>query len=471
MRQTPLGIRLRRAFGSLNRSCYFLKNESMGISSLKQLIGEWGVRRHLSAYKGKRAGMDISIWLYQFIYRDAPNPVLEGLLKQLVKFRRFGVIPIYVFDGSASSEVKIEVERRKERREKVRNTLDTLGVKLEETLELLGDPVAAGDIAWLIEEPGVVEGGNITSITPAIPFEELDVPMFTADSDDEEYAADAADAVSAPAGSQNDEVKQMVEESEDLMLRAVRIQSRIHSLQKQVRRPSRDMVTQCKRVLELLGVPYRQSVGESDTTLAEMMARGECDVVFSEDTDMLPYGCETFVTGFKDSGGDFVVEFSLSKVLEKLALSREQFVDMCILCGCDYADKITKIAVKGAFDMIRRHGSIEAVLAHIGKSAKLVERHPYPADFEEQFFTARNMFLRRNARGEEGVVLHDDVFHEAEWNFGVAAANAEEYVQFLRDNNMHCEAFAELCRRPIADNRGSSSTSASQTTLLQFFKK
>ena len=31
-----------------------------------------------------------------------------------------------------------------------------------------------------------------------------------------------------------------------------------------------------------------------------------------------------------------ILEFDHAKMLDQLAMSREEFIDMCILCGCDY---------------------------------------------------------------------------------------------------------------------------------------
>jgi hypothetical protein len=58
----------------------------MGISNLKKLISSCAKQRHLNDYRGKTLGVDISIWLYQFIYRDEANAVNDGLLKQLKKY-------------------------------------------------------------------------------------------------------------------------------------------------------------------------------------------------------------------------------------------------------------------------------------------------------------------------------------------------------------------------------------------------
>jgi len=42
------------------------------------------------------------------------------------------------------------------------------------------------------------------------------------------------------------------------------------------------------------------------------------------------------------SGGaqNTIQQISYDKMLEGLGLSHEQFVDLCIMCGCDYCDKI-----------------------------------------------------------------------------------------------------------------------------------
>lgn len=416
----------------------------MGIANLKKLINEVAVRRNLSSYRGKRLAVDASIYLYQFIYRDEQDAVLKGVLKQLIKFHRFGITPVYVFDGKASSEVKIEVERRQFRREKVRNTLETLEIELGETLETLGDTVTAASI---MAEAETVPVGNVVV---EIPFTELDVPLFTRDSDDEEME---------PADENDDGVGEF-ETTEDLMLRAVSIRSRILSLQKQARRPTREMVEDCKQLFELLGVPYVQSPGESDPTLAEMALSGEVDGIISEDTDMLPYGCELFITGFKDSV-DYVTEFQLSRVLTKLNMKREQFVDLCILCGCDYADKIYKIGVKTGERMLRKHGTIEAVVRHIDSTPKLAVRHTYPEEFMDQIRVARNMFLHRSPDGVSPKGKGEMPCHQ--WDFEVAAAMEDDYQRFLHTRGLRHASYPVLSQPFRAPSTGA------QRTIMDFF--
>ena len=48
-------------------------------------------------------------------------------------------------------------------------------------------------------------------------------------------------------------------------------------------------------------------------------------------------------------------EVTREKVLSGLGLTEEQFVDMCILCGCDYASKIEGMGPVKAYKFIQDH--------------------------------------------------------------------------------------------------------------------
>lgn len=48
--------------------------------------------------------------------------------------------------------------------------------------------------------------------------------------------------------------------------------------------------------------------------------------------------------------------------LEGLGLTDDQFIDMCILCGCDYCPSIKGIGPKTALSLLQKHGDMEAVV-------------------------------------------------------------------------------------------------------------
>ena len=87
-------------------------------------------------------------------------------------------------------------------------------------------------------------------------------------------------------------------------------------------------------------------------------------------------------------------EFHVDKVLDGLGLSMDQFVDLCILLGCDYCDKIRGVGPKSAYKMIQEHGSIENMLKKIDS-----KKHTVPEDWK--FEGARELFKNPEVKPAE----------------------------------------------------------------------
>jgi flap endonuclease-1 len=43
-------------------------------------------------------------------------------------------------------------------------------------------------------------------------------------------------------------------------------------------------------------------------------------------------------------------------------MNMDEFIDLCIMCGCDYTHSIGGIGPIKAFNLIKEHGNIEKVL-------------------------------------------------------------------------------------------------------------
>ena len=50
-----------------------------------------------------------------------------------------------------------------------------------------------------------------------------------------------------------------------------------------------------------------------------------------------------------------------------MELTHDQFVDLCILLGCDYCDSIRGVGPKTALKLIREHKCIEEILKHLNR--------------------------------------------------------------------------------------------------------
>nr|GME09469.1 flap endonuclease 1 isoform X1 [Ipomoea batatas]GME19546.1 flap endonuclease 1 isoform X1 [Ipomoea batatas] len=158
----------------------------------------------------------------------------------------------------------------------------------------------------------------------------------------------------------------------------------------------------CKKLLTLMGVPVVEVYG-----------------VASEDMDSLTFGAPKFLRHLMDPSSKKipVMEIEVGKVLEDLELTMDQFIDLCILCGCDYCDSIRGIGPQTALKLVRQHGSLESILENINK-----ERYQIPDEWPYQ--EARRLF-------KEPLVLTGDDQPEIKWG----PPDEEGLIEFLVDQN------------------------------------
>ena len=72
--------------------------------------------------------------------------------------------------------------------------------------------------------------------------------------------------------------------------------------------------------------------------------------------DTIVFGADRLIRNFTRDGD--TTEINLADVLQELELSYEQFLDFCILCGCDYTSKIPGIGPVKALKMIKSEKDI-----------------------------------------------------------------------------------------------------------------
>lgn len=127
---------------------------------------------------------------------------------------------------------------------------------------------------------------------------------------------------------------------------------------------------ECKEILQLLGIPMIQSAEEADSQCAWLVKKGIADYVASEDMDILTFGANKLIR--KLSAKDNVVEYDLKILLKELGLSQEQFIDLCILLGCDYTPTINKVGPKRAYELIKEYKSIDNMILDADFSSKYI---------------------------------------------------------------------------------------------------
>nr|XP_015212605.1 PREDICTED: flap endonuclease 1 [Lepisosteus oculatus] len=143
---------------------------------------------------------------------------------------------------------------------------------------------------------------------------------------------------------------------------------------------------ECKQLLQLLGVPFLQAPNEAEALCAQLVKCGRVHAVASEDMDTMPFGGLLLLRQLNAKKSGEVVEYSLPKLLEILGLTHEQFVDLCILLGCDFCEKIRGLGPRKALDLIQKHKTIENIILQIGAET---DRIPMSWNYQE----VRSLFL------------------------------------------------------------------------------
>jgi len=124
-----------------------------------------------------------------------------------------------------------------------------------------------------------------------------------------------------------------------------------------------------KQLFYICGITPFNASGEADNALAYLSKRGDLAAVISHDMDLLPRGVETLlVPDAYALPGDAAgwTSYSLSDVCAAASLSYAQFVDLCVLMGCDYTHGLTRTPPRIAHSLMLRHGRLRDVLLYKG---------------------------------------------------------------------------------------------------------
>lgn len=132
----------------------------------------------------------------------------------------------------------------------------------------------------------------------------------------------------------------------------------------------------CQKLLTLMGVPVVLAPCEAEAQAAALAKAGKVYAAGTEDMDALTFQTPKLIRKmtFASASKSMVQSMDHSKALLGLGLTQAEFVDLCILLGCDYCDTIKGVGPKTALKLIREHKNIETILKHLdGKKFTIPE--------------------------------------------------------------------------------------------------
>jgi flap endonuclease-1 len=193
----------------------------------------------------------------------------------------------------------------------------------------------------------------------------------------------------------------------------------MEKLSKRTVRVSKEQIEECKKLLTLMGVPVVQAAGEAEAQCAALVRAKKAWAVATEDMDALTFGAPILLRHltFSEAKKRPIAEYRIDEVLLQLGLTMDQFIDLCILLGCDYTSKIPGIGPQKAFEGIVAHKNIEGLIASLDPA-----KYTIPGDFN--YMAARELFKNPDVVAAEDIAIE---FREPD---------AEGLTKFLVDEKL-----------------------------------
>ena len=160
------------------------------------------------------------------------------------------------------------------------------------------------------------------------------------------------------------------------------------ALEKGTIRIKKEYIDDLKHMFGLMGVSYIHASGEAEAYASELCRLGFVDAVMTEDMDTLSYGCPQLLRTCIDKSikrPDIVTIFNFENILKDFKMNHDEFIDMCILCGCDYCPTIPKVGSVRAMKYIQKYKSIENLI-------NSDEKITIPEEFKNKYVASRGLF-------------------------------------------------------------------------------
>jgi flap endonuclease-1 len=217
-------------------------------------------------------------------------------------------------------------------------------------------------------------------------------------------------------------------------------------------RVTREHNAECQRLLKLMGIPYIIAPTEAEAQCAVLARAEKVYAAASEDMDTLTFNAPVLLRHltFSEQRKEPIQEIFLDKVLEGLAMDRAQFIDLCILLGCDYLDPVKGVGPTTALKLIRDNKSLEGVVDFFKSGSKYTIPEDWP------YNDARALFL------EPDVLPATDERTDFKWE----EPDVDGLVKFLVEE----KGFSEDRVRGVAAKLQKNVKTAQQSRLDGFFK-
>lgn len=99
-----------------------------------------------------------------------------------------------------------------------------------------------------------------------------------------------------------------------------------------------------------------------------------------------------------------IIQIELNQVLEGFGMSQEEFIDLCILCGCDYTTNIPGIGPITAFKLVEDFKTIENIIEKIEKDNEDPKKKKKTIPENFRFEQSRELFKNPSVENDKATL-------------------------------------------------------------------
>lgn len=146
------------------------------------------------------------------------------------------------------------------------------------------------------------------------------------------------------------------------------------------------------QALKQINIPFVVAPYEADAQLAYLIYQGIADVVLTIDSDLIVYNCARVFYDMDSYGSGYeIMPVDLMKLETLSVFSHDNFLDACILSGCDYLKSIKKIGLKKAIALVDKYGSGIEAIVHLEENVA----YNVPVGYASAYKHAKETFLHQ----------------------------------------------------------------------------
>lgn len=331
-------------------------------------------------FRGKTLGLDVSIFMHQIIDASTnPSVFYVDLYNEL---QSQGINIEYYFDGKRAPIKQHEHQRRREAQQAEARRQDERRRMVQVLQTKANDQTSVQDIMAEARDTDPKLARELHKQT------RLRIPGLFTEGDD-----------SAP-------------------VLQVDVAAVVNSLMTRIEKhDNREPVTDIHyqdlmRTLRERNIPFLVADTESEKLGAQKVREGRIAAFITNDGDAMTFGCPAMIRNFRKHSQPLQM-VRLERVLRALDVTYPQFVDACIVAGCDFTESkgLPNLGLVKALAAVREHGSLENFVnsaAFRGYLRRTQTSDKYRTFTMDQFKyqEAQAMFLDRS---EQAIDIDDTV--------------------------------------------------------------